>query len=252
LLTLLLHSTLLWAVPIQHSDLYRPRRKKQALVLVSPGWKVEQYSFLMDHLDKVGMNVWVLEFPADEQTWENASALIAASVESLPPQKTAVVAHGYAGTILADALIDGTVEADAVALIGVPLAPPCSKAIRSGFQIALGEPAELNDPWPILYGSQSSPILSTGPSWSEDLLSWCMEEDELDLGHLSTPIWAVGSGMDNVAPPEMVVRMLGKHEFLRAGPLSLHQYEPDHFGLLHHLASIRLTTRWLQKTLRKA
>ena len=197
---------------------------------------------MIDQLKKNKFTLW--SFSTQEfESVHQAQVELAALNLWLNKQPSAVIAHGFAGTILAPILLTEPISPLALVLIGTPLKPQCPKVTIDSLEQSLqGDSVKVNS---LIYGGFST---SLHPQTSQDLLSWCNSEDSYTLKELPYPILGFGSALDAVAPPETMRTSLGDN-YIRIGPLSLIQEEPLHYELIAHPAMLLLISRWLKKEL---
>ena len=233
--------------PNLQQEFYQRQQGKKGTVLlvISPGWEKFQYEELLEKLWKSGFSIWTLEFTLPNQNIQKMQGLIQESLQMLP-KKTAIWAHGSAGTIVAHGLEKNKITPAAVVLTGTPLVFRCSKAFRT----YLNMESSIANSTELLFGPfRPQPVATT---WTKNLQSWCARQKQIDVSQVATPMWFASSGMDYFAPPEQTRPMIGDKNFTRISPLSFDFREPNHHQLIRHERMMRSGIKWLRQTLRES
>ncbi len=228
----------------QHNGRFETERGLRALIIKTPGWEHKEYSSLLAELGDYGFEIWTQDFPKNSQRPEEMKKMITQAMNIWPKGSTLMIGHGFAGSIMAEAALEGNFSPNSMALIGVPLSHRCNPALKSLLKIE----ASITEPEKLLYGDVS--VLKTSPDWTDALRKWCEKERKTNLEKIQFPVWVAASGLDNIAPPENVRPMIGKHHFLRVGPLSFHRTEPDHGRIMHHKPTLFALRQWSYLQLR--
>ena len=223
--------------------LHEPKKTKGTIVILeAPDWSHQHYAALIEQLKKNKLTLWSFQTAHFKSSEEIRQALLELN-PLLKQQPSAIVAHGFSGTILAPLLLSSDLSPQALVLIGTPLYPHCSRATIDALSTTQNDfLAEID----LIYGSSSS--IPLHPQVSEDLLTWCHSQESYALHSLTHPTLGFGSALDAVAPPE-TMRLALADNYVRIGPLSLLQEEPLHYELIAHPAMLLLISRWLKKEL---
>lgn len=197
-----------------------------ALVVVTPGVKAEAYQGWVEALEDEGLDAWMLRFPAQGQDARVVRSAIEAAAQELTSggRPLVVAAHGLGGVFV----LQAEIQPQRMALVGTPLAaqavPVRTQPLSAVVQEGLPFP-------PVLLGPLPQEPLSA--SLARDYLLWMKHGPELQAPRWPTLL--VASGLDLVAPPE-VVRLPSQEwsarSWSRSGPLGLEGRELRHGELL--------------------
>jgi len=205
-----------------------------ALVVVTPGVHASAYDGWIEAIEDRGMDAWLFEMDPGLKA-EAMPALLAQAAAHLTEQRGAVrvAAHGWGGVY---ALTAG-VEAEHWALIGVPLAA----------QPVAGPLEGPRWPWPqtlvgeLPHAAAPEGSLAIYRGWVAEFPSYPPP---------TSPTLLIASGMDVVAPPE-VVRLpsqgWSQRTWERAGFLSLSGADPTHAELLQDAGVARRVAKFLEE-----
>lgn len=223
--------------------LHEPKKTKGTIVVLeAPDWSHQHYVALIDQLKKNKFTLWSFQTRQFTSSEEMQEALLKLN-PLLNEQPSAIVAHGFSGTILAPLIVNSKLSPQALVLIGTPLHSHCSAATMVALSPPQNDVLQAHD---LIYGSSSS--IRLHPQISEELLAWCHSEESYSLHSLDHSVLGFGSALDAVAPPE-TMRLALADNYIRIGPLSLLQEEPLHYELIAHPAMLLLISRWLKKEL---
>ena len=204
--------------------------RRPALVVVTPGVSPAAYDVWVAAIEDAGLDAWIVTFPGVTWTVDTAVAGVEEAFTAVAKGREApvVAAHGYAGVLV----LLAPIEPAALALVGTPLGPQ-----------------------PVVVLTQPPPGDATlGLPWAPELLGpLAVEPTSGELGRayaawaVSIPDYApprcrslvVASGIDPVAPPE-VVRLPSQswpdRRWMRVGMLGLDPKELPHGELLSDAA----------------
>lgn len=199
---------------------------RPALVVVTPGVSPTAYTVWVEAVEDAGLDAWLVTFPGVSWTLDDAVAGLGGAFDAvaLGREVPVVAAHGYAGVLV---LLAG-VQPAALALVGAPLGPqPVPVLTRP----PVGG-AALGLPWaPELLGPL--PVEPTSGALGRAYAAWAVSLP--DYAPPRCPTLVVASGIDPVAPPE-VVRLPSQswpdRRWLRVGMLGLDPKELTHGELL--------------------
>jgi len=229
---------------------------KAALIVVTPGVKRDNYSLLIDKLEREGLDAWSIRFPIEAQDASLITSIwIPAALEEFDTQVTVLVGHGFGGTLAAEAVALGTASPNALAILGSPLITHPTKlsdwVAKQPIPIDPISPDMFEDiTWEdklltaLLLGEESLTLEVMSPQWVSTIQSWMTGQLNIDLTEASCPIWAGSSGMDNIAPPEWVRPKVAPSSFIRFGYLRMNRVEPDHSQLLTDSPAPRALSKW--------
>lgn len=242
------------AAPCAPLDVGRSRpRAPAALIVQTPGIAAEGYIGWIHALEARGLDAWML--PCAQ-----ATDAIQHGLSKLSGRPTALLGHGFGGTLAAMSVADGARPA-ALGLIGAPLRatptrlddwlahlplPVAALDLGSVVSASWNGQAAL----PLLVGDPLPPMEPVSAGWLAQLRTWAHGALEVDLRQSTVPMMAFASGMDNIAPPERVRPQLPIGCFLRLGYLSFSGPDPEHADLLLEDLAIGKMARWLRGQLR--
>jgi len=204
------------------------------LVVVTPGIAASAYGRWIAAIESRGMDAWVFEADPASRSDEVAAALAGAARSLAADRGTVrVAAHGWGGVY---ALMAG-VDAERLALVGVPLGPQAVAGPLSGQR------------WPWETGLIGVMPPAKAPSGTLDAYrAWVSEFPLYDPP--SAPTLLVASNMDVVAPPE-VVRLPSagwpQRTWERTGFLSLDSVDLSHADLLSDPGLARRVAKFLEE-----
>lgn len=199
---------------------------RPAMLVVTPGVSPAAYSVWVDAVEGAGLDAWLLTFPGVTWTVDDAVAGLKSAFSTLSGGREVpvIAAHGYAGVLV----LLSAVEPSALALVGTPLGPqPVPVLTRP----PVGG-AALGLPWaPELLGPLA--VEPTSGELGRAYAAWAVSIP--DYAPPRCPSLVVSSGIDPVAPPE-VVRLPSQswpdRRWVRVGMLGLDPKELSHGELL--------------------
>jgi hypothetical protein len=203
---------------------------RPALLVVTPGVSPAAYDVWIDTIEDAGLDAWIVAFPGVTWTVDTAVAGLTKAFATLAQGREApvVAAHGYAGVLV----LLAPIEPAALALVGTPLGPQ-PVAVRT--QPPPGD-AALGLPWaPELLGPLD--VEPTSGALGRAYAAWAVSLPDYATPRCRTLV--VASGIDPVAPPE-VVRLPSQtwpdRRWARVGMLGLDPEELTHGELLSDAA----------------
>ncbi len=213
-------------------------RAVQALVVVTPGAAEAPFLDWVRALEDEGLDAWLLEGLGGLPSLAAAGRPVAAAVEELRrlgPGRVVVAAHGAGGL----AVLLGRPRADRLALVATPLAawPDPPRSVLEVRPEGWPFPQDWTGPY------AAAPL---HPDLAAELarLPWRVPPVAIP----EVPVLLVASGLDPVAPPEIVrlpSRAWPDRTFLRLGLLSFQADEPRHGELLESGHAIEAVAAFL-------
>lgn len=197
-----------------------------ALVVITPGLPATAALGWVEALEAQGLDAFTFQLPPRGQSVEEVVLALRAAGQALGAARgrPVVLAHGYGGVFALLAQVD----AAALVLVGTPLGPHPVPVLT---QAPAGPVAEA---WPFdaaLLGGL--PVEPYSGALGRAYAAWAVEMPPLPVP--PCPALLVASGLDPVAPPELVrLPSAGwpQRTWRRAGLLALDPEEPTHAGLL--------------------
>lgn len=231
-----------------------------ALIVQTPGVAAGGYATWADVLERRGLDAWLVGCPLPHHDADTIAAeAVPEAAASFGERPVALLGHGLGGTLAAISVAGGHARPAALGLIGAPLRSdttaledwlshrPLPDAPASPDAGLVWRGAEVT---PLLLGSPLPPLEPMSPSWLSTLRAWAHGALRVPLLEVEVPVFAIASGMDNLAPPERVRPMVPEGSFRRHGYLSFDGPDPEHADLLLEDSAIKELTRWLSEVLR--
>lgn len=237
-----------------------------AVVVETPGFAPVAFESYVTALEGRGVDVVALRLPLSCHDPALLRArVLPHAIAGREGRPTAVVAHGWAGSLVVDA-VAALKEPDrpaAVALVGTPLRwearsvwHPIFAALQAGQDWALpsahwrGAGSEAQA---LLLGSAELPLAVLGAPFVEALQAWQESGRESSTAHLGLPVYAAAADLDRLAPVESIRPLLGPRDtFVRHGRASLLREHTDHSFLLTDPRPPAALATWVSATLRSA
>lgn len=251
-----------WASVCPPTDLGERDRATRpiALIVQTPGVAADGYAAWADVLERRGLDAWLVGCPLSHQAPDTiVTQAIPEALAAAGDRPAALLGHGLGGTLAAMAVSDGHAAPAALGLIGAPLRsdptaledwlahrsiPDAPTALDAGLQWNGA------DVMALLAGAPLPPLEPVSPGWLAALRAWSHGALWVSLLDQAVPVYALASGMDNVAPPERVRPLVPEGSFRRHGYLSFDGPDPEHADLLLGESAIKELSRWLSEVLR--
>lgn len=199
---------------------------RPALVVVTPGVSPAAYDVWVRAIEDAGLDAWLVVFPGVTWTVDAAVSGLTDAFATVAKGREApvVAAHGYAGVLV----LLAPIQPAALALVGTPLGP---QPVVVSTQPPAGD-ATLGLPWaPELLGPLT--MEPTSGALGRAYAAWAVSIPDYAPPRCRTLV--VSSGIDPVAPPE-VVRLPSQswpdRRWARVGMLGLDPKELTHGELL--------------------
>lgn len=243
------------------------------LVVTTPGVGLAAYVPLAHGLEEAGFDAWIVSL-VSRAPWPSEGAVTLATQRVLPeavaelkrrkpePAPWALVGHGCGGTLALLSSPHMVPHPDAVALLGAPLGPAPSEAVRwladqtESPLVTVPNPDLRWNGSPILsllWGDPVPPLEPQPTILHLECLGWLTDGVPLEPAAIQWPVLATAGALDRMVPPEAVFgpsQDLPRGRYVRFGMLHLDPTDPGHGALLQEPRFTAFVARWLEDTLK--